>query len=195
MELLENLRNYNISLASSSPRRKELMTLLDLPFAIAPKVEVDEVYPESLPAAEVPGYLSRLKAEAYRPLMTPSDLFITADTVVIIDNEVIGKPLDEADARAMLRRLSGREHIVVTGVTIFTLDRSESFSVMTTVDFAPLSEAEIDRYVDRYHPLDKAGAYGIQEWIGAIGIRGVKGSFYNVMGLPVHRLWSALSKF
>ena len=195
MELLPNLRDKKISLASASPRRRELMGLLGIDFAVAPSVEVNEVYPDSLPAEEVPLFLSRLKAEGYRSIMTPDDLFITADTVVIIDGDVIGKPHDEADAAAMLGRLSGRRHTVVTGVTLSTLDRMESFSVATAVDFAPLTAEEIAFYVSRFRPLDKAGAYGIQEWIGAIGIKGIEGSFYNVMGLPVHRLWNALRSF
>nr|MBD5376536.1 septum formation protein Maf [Bacteroides sp.] len=195
MELLPNLRDKKISLASASPRRRELMGLLGIDFAVAPSVEVNEVYPDSLPAEEVPLFLSRLKAEGYRSIMTPDDLFITADTVVIIDDDVIGKPHDEADAAAMLGRLSGRRHTVVTGVTLSTLDRMESFSVDTAVDFAPLTAEEIAFYVSRFRPLDKAGAYGIQEWIGAIGIKGIEGSFYNVMGLPVHRLWNALRSF
>lgn len=195
MELLPNLRDKKISLASASPRRRELMGLLGIDFAVAPSVEVNEVYPDSLAAEEVPLFLSRLKAEGYRSIMTPDDLFITADTVVIIDGDVIGKPHDEADAAVMLGRLSGRRHTVVTGVTLSTLDRMESFSVATSVDFAPLTAEEIAFYVSRFRPLDKAGAYGIQEWIGAIGIKGIEGSFYNVMGLPVHRLWNALRSF
>ena len=195
MELLPNLRDKKISLASASPRRRELMGLLGIDFAVAPSVEVNEVYPDSLPAEEVPLFLSRLKAEGYRSIMTPDDLFITADTVVIIDGDVIGKPHDEADAAAMLGRLSGRRHTVVTGVTLSTLDRMESFSVATSVDFAPLTAEEIAFYVSRFRPLDKAGAYGIQEWIGAIGIKGIEGSFYNVMGLPFPRLWNALRSF
>ncbi len=195
MEFLENLKDYHITLASGSPRRRELMELLDIPFSLAPKIEIDEVYPPELEAEKVPEFLSRLKADAYRSIMGRNDLFITADTIVIVDGQVIGKPHDEADARRMLALLSGRKHTVVSGVTICTLDNSESFSVPSTVEFAELSEAEIAHYVDRCRPLDKAGAYGIQEWIGAIGIRSINGSFYNVMGLPVHRLWTALKEF
>lgn len=195
MEFLDNIKDYRISLASASPRRRELMQLLCVPFDVAEPVEVDEVYPETLEAHRVPEYLSRLKAGAYRTHMTAHDLYVTADTVVIVDGEVIGKPTDETDACRMLARLSGRPHTVVTGVTLCTLDRMESFSVSTDVEFAPLSGEEIRFYVERFRPLDKAGAYGIQEWIGAVGIRGINGSFYNVMGLPVHRLWSALRDF
>lgn len=195
METIEKLSRFNIVLASASPRRRELMGLLDLPFTVANPVEVDEVYPPTLPPEEVPLFLSRLKADAYRPLMRPADLYITADTVVILDGRVIGKPADEADARAMLAALSGNTHRVVTGVTLSTTAAANSFSTMTEVEFAPLSREAIDYYVDRFRPLDKAGAYGIQEWIGAVGIKGVKGSFYNVMGLPVHALWQALAAF
>ena len=164
MNFLENLNGYKVSLASASPRRRELMQLLCIPFEVADPIDIDEIYPAGLDARSVPEYLSRLKAEAYRKVMGVSDLFITADTVV-------------------------------TGVTLCTLGKRASFSVCTDVDFAPLSDDEIRFYVDRFRPLDKAGAYGIQEWIGAVGISGVEGSFYNVMGLPVHRLWTALRAF
>lgn len=195
MQFLDNIARYRICLASASPRRRELMQLLCVPFEVAATIDVDEVYPQDLEACRVPEYLSRLKAGAYRGVMNENDLFVTADTVVIVAGKVIGKPRDEAEACRMLRVLSGRRHTVVTGVTLCTLSRMESFSVSTDVEFAPLSDDEIHFYVERFRPLDKAGAYGIQEWIGAVGIRGIDGSFYNVMGLPVHRLWAALRAF
>lgn len=178
-----------------SPRRRQLLEMLDLPFTLASRIDVDETYPEMLSPREVPLYLSQLKAKAYRKLMKPNDLYITADTVVILDNKVLGKPADNDEAVRMLEALSGKTHEVVTGVTLSTIERMESFSALTEVEFASIPGDEIRTYVAKYHPLDKAGAYGIQEWIGAIGIRGIKGSFYNVMGLPVHRLWEALKAF
>lgn len=192
---LDNLKKYEIRLASASPRRRELLTMLGIDFTLLTGVDVDETYPASLPAVEVPEFLAVKKSEAYRQLIDDRTLCITADTVVIIDNEVIGKPHSEEEARAMIRRLSGRTHIVATGVAVATALRRESFTVTTEVSFAPLSESEISYYVERFRPLDKAGAYGIQEWIGCAGIRSINGSFYNVMGLPVQRLYEVLKSF
>lgn len=154
---------------------------------------IEETYPHDLPVAEIPVYLSRLKAHAYQ--VNANDLIITADTVVILNGKVIGKPHDEAEAKRMLSELSGNVHTVVTGVTVFTADRVESLSCSSEVEFAPLSDEEIDYYVENYRPLDKAGSYGIQEWIGFMGIKGIKGSFYNVMGLPAQRLYALLKTF
>lgn len=170
--------------------------MLDVDFTVAPSLEVEETYPESLPAEETAPYLSRLKAEAYRRHIRPGELMITADTVVIsAEGKVLGKPHSEEEARRMLHALSGRTHKVVTGVCVFTADRLEQTSATTEVDFAPLSDEEIGYYIAKYPPTDKAGAYGIQEWIGAIGISGIRGSFYNVMGLPLHRLYTLLKTF
>lgn len=195
MQQPKSIAGYRLGLASGSPRRRELLAMLDIPFHIVEPLEIDENYPADLEAREVPLYLSRLKAEAYRSVMADDDLYITADTVVIVDGEVLGKPRDEAEAIAMLRLLSGRSHEVVTGVTLFTRLKTVSFRALTTVEFAVVPDDEIEEYVKHYRPLDKAGAYGIQEWIGAVGIRRIDGSFYNVMGLPVHRLWEALKQF
>lgn len=192
---LENLDRLSVVLASGSPRRRELLGLLDLSFTVDTSHPVDEIVPESMSARQVPGYLSRLKADAFPLAELDGRLVITADTVVILDGEVLGKPRDEEGASAMLRRLSGRVQTVVTGVTVRTSERCETFSAESEVEFAELTDAEIDYYVDRYRPLDKAGAYGIQEWIGAAAICGITGSFYNVMGLPVHRLYDALKSF
>lgn len=185
--------NKKILLASHSPRRHELLRLIAPDFGTLPIVEVDETYPASLPAEEVPAYLSKLKAEAYHGHIEPDTLVITADTVVIIDGKILGKPADRAEAVEMLATLAGRTHRVVTGVTI-TDARGEyhTFSDTSEVDFDTLTREEIEFYVDNFSPYDKAGAYGIQEWIGAAGIKGIRGSFYNVMGLPVHRLYLAL---
>lgn len=191
--MLDNLKKYNIILASGSPRRKELLEGLGVDFRVEVVNGIEETYPHHLPVEEIPVYLSRLKAHAYQA--NANDLIITADTVVILNGKVIGKPHDEAEAKRMLSELSGNVHTVVTGVTVFTADRVESLSCSSEVEFAPLSDEEIDYYVENYRPLDKAGSYGIQEWIGYMGIKGIKGSFYNVMGLPVQRLYALLKTF
>lgn len=192
---LENLSIYNVVLGSGSPRRRELLGLLDIEFTVDTGHAIDETVPCGMSPERVPEYLSRLKAEVFSLEPGDSRLVITADTVVILDGEVLGKPHDEAAAAGMLRMLSGQVQTVVTGVTVSTVSRRESFSAVSTVEFAPLSDEEILYYVGRYRPLDKAGAYGIQEWIGAAAIKGISGSFYNVMGLPVHRLYEALKLF
>lgn len=192
---LENLNKYKVILASGSPRRRELLGLLDIEFTVDTSYPVDESVPAGIEACDVPVYLSCLKADAYPLAPDDNRLVITADTVVILDGDVLGKPADEAEAMAMLRRLAGREQAVVTGVTLRTSMRSVTFSAISKVEFGDLSDDEIRYYVDRYRPLDKAGAYGIQEWIGAAAIKGITGSFYNVMGLPVHRLYEALKSF
>lgn len=189
---LENLKDYEVILASGSPRRRELLAMLDIDFRVDTSHPVDETVPEGLTADKVAPYLSRLKAEAYPLSENDRKLVVTADTVVIIDGEVLGKPSDEAEARKMLSRLQGRTQKVITGVTVRTAREMTTFSAESEVEFAPLTDEEIAYYVDRYRPLDKAGAYGIQEWIGAAGIKGINGSFYNVMGLPVQRLYSLL---
>lgn len=193
--MLDNLDKYNVILASASPRRRELLNMLAVKFTVARGIDVDESYPDTLAPEDVPLYLSGLKADAYRQAMKPDDLIITADTVVIIDNEVIGKPSSSEEAKTMLSKLSGHTHTVVSGVTITTQRRRESFSVSTDVRFSKLTEEEIEYYIDTYQPLDKAGAYGIQEWIGAAGVESIDGSFYNVMGLPVNRLYHVLKSF
>lgn len=183
-----------ILLASKSPRRQELIKMLEIPFSTVTVGDVEEVYPSDLPAEDVPAYLSRLKASAYTGPLAENEILVTADTIVLLDNEILGKPADEAEAMAMLTRLSDRMHRVITGVTVSSAKGSKTFSVSTDVYFAPLSSEQIDFYVSHFHPLDKAGAYGIQEWIGAVGIRRIDGSFYNVMGLPVHQLYLAINE-
>lgn len=187
--------SYDIILASGSPRRRELLSMLDLPFTVDVSHSVDETYPADLDVHEIPSYLSLLKASALDLLPDDRRLIITADTVVILGNEVLGKPEDDAMACDMLRRMAGQTQKVITGVTVATVKRSITFAELTTVDFAPLTDDEIEYYVSHYHPLDKAGAYGIQEWIGAAAIKRIDGSFYNVMGLPIHRLYTELKKF
>lgn len=186
--LLDLLKQYNVVLASNSPRRKELLADLGINFEVRTIKGIDENYPHELPVLEIAEYISRKKAHAYRAEMTPGELIITADTVVILGDDVLGKPADNDDARRMLRELSGKTHKVVTGVTIVTEETTRSFSAISDVEFAELSDEDIDYYVNNYHPLDKAGAYGIQEWIGLFGVERIGGCFYNVMGLPVPRI-------
>lgn len=187
--------NKKVILASASPRRRELLQTIVPDFELAPNRKIDEVYPHELPASEVAGYISREKAEAYSDLVDDNTLVITADTVVACDGEIFGKPHTPEEARQMLRRLSGRSHFVYTGVTVHGKDKTVSFTDCTEVKFAPLSDEEIESYVNEMHPFDKAGAYGIQEWIGYIGVESITGCYYNVMGLPVQKLYRALKEF
>lgn len=191
----KGFRMVKIVLASNSPRRKELLAGLDIPFEIRVLDNIDESYPETLPTKEIAGYISKKKADAYRQTMADDELIITADTIVVLGQEVMGKPKDDEEARRMLRELSGKTHQVITGVCLTTKDKQSNFSVETDVTFKTLSEEEIDYYVAHYRPLDKAGAYGIQEWIGHIGVTGLNGSYFNVMGLPVQRIYEALKAF
>ena len=195
MLLHEKLQPYRLLLASQSPRRRELIAGSGIPFTLTEKYACEEHYPATLAAEEVPAYLSRLKSEAYPTPLQPNDILLTADTVVILDGEVLGKPKDREDALRMVARLAGNRHTVVTGVTLRTSERIETFSAKSDVWFRPLSEDEIAYYVDTYQPFDKAGSYGIQEWIGYVGIERIDGSFYNVMGLPIQRLYVELEKF
>ncbi len=195
MLLHEKLRSYRLLLASQSPRRRELMTGCGLPYELAPAYSCDEVYPDKLAAEEVPGYLSQLKSDACPWQLEPNDILMTADTVVVLDGCVLGKPRDRDDAFAMLRSLSGRRHTVVSGVTFRTRDRRHTFAARSEVWFRPLSDEEIAYYLDAHRPYDKAGSYGIQEWIGYAAIERIDGSFYNVMGLPVQRVYVELEKF
>jgi septum formation protein len=193
--MLDNLKNYHIILASNSPRRRELLAGLGIDFEVRVLPDIEENYPPTLPVSQIAQYIAKEKALAYREMMTDDQLIITADTVVIAAGEVMGKPVDAADAYRMLRKLSGRKHQVITGVCLTTNTMQRAFSVTTDVAFKQLSDDEIYYYIDHYHPFDKAGAYGIQEWIGYIGVTGLDGSYFNVMGLPVQRIYSELSHF
>ena len=193
--MLDNLKKYRLILASNSPRRKELLAGLGLDYEVRTLPDVDESYPESLQGGDIPLYISRMKADAYKPMLQPDELMITADTIVWMDGMVLGKPRNKFGAIEMLRQLSGHTHQVFTGVTITTATRQHSFSVGTEVRFANLTDEEIVYYVDTYQPMDKAGAYGVQEWIGYIGVENIQGSYFNVMGLPVQRLYTELKKF
>ena len=192
--MLDNLKKFNIVLASNSPRRKELMSGLGVDYVVKTLPDVDESYPDTLQGEEIPAYISREKAEAYQSMIEPDELLITADTIVWMNGEVLGKPKDREDAIRMLRKLSGASHQVITGVCLTTKGWQNSFTVTTDVTFAVLSEEEIVYYVDKYSPMDKAGAYGVQEWIGFIGVESIKNKYYNVMGLPVQKLYRELIK-
>ena len=192
--MLYNLKDYKIILASKSPRRKQLLEGLNLPFEVIVR-EVDEVFPDGMPMEDIPVFLAKLKAEPFLTEQNDNILVITADTIVWIDNEVLGKPLDHQHATEMLRKLSGRKHVVVTGVCLTSKVKQVAFSSLTDVYFKELSDVEIEYYLDLYHPYDKAGAYGVQEWIGYIAIDRIEGSYFNVMGLPVQRLYEELRKF
>ena len=187
-------KEHHIILASNSPRRKELLAGLGMPFEVRVLQDIDESYPDDLPVSEVALYIAGKKADAYRASLADDELVITADTVVIVGDEILGKPVDETDAERMLRLISGRTHQVTTGVCMLTRETERCFAVTTDVTFKPLSDDEIRYYITRYKPFDKAGAYGIQEWIGYIGVTGLHGSYYNVMGLPVQRIYETLQQ-
>ena len=192
--MLDNLRNYRIVLASQSPRRKELLAGLGLEYESRVLPDVDESFPPGLAGGDIPMYIAREKAEAYRPSLGADELLITADTIVWLGGSVLGKPADRDDALRMLRLLSGRTHEVYTGVCLTTTRWQHAFTARTEVSFCTLGEEEIAWYVDRCRPFDKAGAYGVQEWIGYVGVEHISGSYFNIMGLPVQRLYRELKK-
>ena len=191
---LKKLKKYHIILASNSPRRRELLSGLGIDYEVKILPGIDESYPENLTGEEIPMYIAREKADAYRPSIKPDELIITADTIVCLEGQVLGKPKDESDACRMLRLLSGRTHQVITGVCITTAEMQRTFAATTDVTFDTLSEEEITHYVNNYRPMDKAGAYGVQEWIGFIGVTRLEGSYFNVMGLPIQRLYKELKR-
>ena len=193
--MLDNLNKYQIVLASNSPRRKELLQRMGVNFKVRTLFGIDESFPDSLRGEDIVCYISRTKAEAYRNSMARNELLITADTIVYLDGEVMGKPKNAEQAKEMLHKLSGKTHQVITGVTIVTAERTENFGVTSQVKFAELTDEEINFYVDNYLPFDKAGAYGIQEWIGIVAVEEIKGSYFNVVGLPVQRLYQKLKSF
>ena len=195
MLLHEKLKPYRLLLASQSPRRRELMTGCGIPYELAPRYACEERYPVGLAAEQVPLYLAGLKSDAYPAPLAADEILLTAATVVILGDEVLGKPADRAEALQMLGRLSGSRHKVVTGVTLRTATRRHAFAVGSDVWFRTLTDEEIAYYVDTFRPFDKAGAYGIQEWIGYAAIERIDGSFYNVMGLPIQRLYVELERF
>ena len=195
MLLQEKLKAFRVILASASPRRRELLSATGIEYTLASKFECEESYPATLDALEVAPYLSVLKSRSYPNALSYNEILITADTVVVLNGRVLGKPQNHTEAREMLASLSGSEHTVVTGVTLRSVEREHTFSSRSVVRFAELTEEQIEYYIANYRPMDKAGAYGIQEWIGYVGIEGIEGSFYNVMGLPVQRLCKELECF
>lgn len=193
--MLDNLKNYRIILASNSPRRRELLAGLGISYEVRTLPGIDESYPADLPVEQIAEYIATEKAAAYQKQMAADELLITADTIVVVAGEVMGKPHDADDARRMLHKLSDCTHQVITGVCLTTTEKQRRFSVKTDVTFKALTDEEIDYYITHYRPFDKAGAYGIQEWIGYIGVTGLNGSYFNVMGLPVQRIYTELSSF
>lgn len=193
--MLDNLKKYNVVLASKSPRRQELLKGVGIEFTVLTK-DVDESYPSTMSVYDVAPYLSVKKAKAFDNTDLPENyMIITADTVVVVDDKILGKPKDEDEAREMLGLISGKKHSVITGVTVRTNDKIKTFSVVSKVSFDMLDKDEIDYYVNNFRPYDKAGAYGIQEWIGYIGVNHVEGSYFNVMGLPTQKLYKMLKSF
>ena len=191
---LAHLEKYHIILASQSPRRKELLLGLNIPFSVV-TIDVEEDYPSDLVGVDIPMYLAEKKAKAFSGDMTENTLLITADTIVWHEGNVFGKPADKADAARMLNALSGKTHEVITGVCISTLSKHKTFHVISEVRFAKLSPTEINYYLENYKPYDKAGAYGVQEWIGFVGVEHIDGSYFNVMGLPIQRLYTELKRW
>lgn len=189
------MENYKILLASKSPRRREIMDLLRIPYTIVNIEGIDESYPPTTDVNKVSEYISNKKADAYIKFIKKDELIVTADTVVICEDKILGKPHGKEEAIEMLKFLSGKTHTVSTGVTLASKEKRVAFSSESLVTFAHLNDEEIRYYVDNFHPYDKAGAYGIQEWIGAVAVAKIDGSFYNVMGLPIHRLYQELKRF
>lgn len=187
--------NYNIILASNSPRRRELLSGLDVDYEVRILDNIDESYPNDIPLEDVAECLAIKKANSYTNGLLDNEILITADTIVLIDNEIYGKPKDKADALRMLNGMSNKTHRVITGVCLVSTQKSVSFSSTTSVTFGSLDEGEINYYIDKYKPYDKAGSYGVQEWIGYVGVKHIEGSYYNVMGLPIFRVYEELKKF
>ena len=192
---LRLVEGYKVILASNSPRRKELLGGLGIDFEVRTLSGIDESYPHTLRGEEIPIFISGKKAEAYRQTMAADEMIITADTIVYDNGRVLGKPKDREEAAEMLRQLSGHAHEVITGVTIATQQKTMQFASTSKVFFASLTDEEIAYYVDNYKPFDKAGAYGIQEWIGYVAVTRIEGSYFNVMGLPIQRLYTELKQF
>jgi septum formation protein len=195
LQAIDRLNRFDIILASKSPRRYQLIKELGIKFRVVNGIETEEVYPAILKAEQIPVYLARAKAASYQDLIRENTILITADTIVWLNDEVVGKPGDRDDAVRMLSRLSGVMHEVFTGVCIRSANAESVFYAQSKVFFRKILPEEIQYYVDKYRPLDKAGAYGVQEWIGFIGVERIEGSFYNVMGLPVQQLYCELMKF
>ena len=189
------LTDYKVILASNSPRRKELLKGIDIDFDVKLLPNIDESYPESLRGDEIAEFVALKKATPYIPSLAANDLLITADTIVLLEGVVYGKPSNKEEAKEMLRTLSGKTHSVISGVCLTSIDKQISFSATSEVEFAELTDSEIEYYVNHYSPFDKAGSYGVQEWIGYVAVKNINGSYYNIMGLPIHRLYRELIQF
>lgn len=187
--------DYKILLASNSPRREELLRGIDIDFEIKVLPNIDESHPLDLPVEEVAEFVAQMKAKSYISILKEDELLITADTVVVLDGTIYGKPINKKDAAEMLRSLSGRTHRVISGVCLTSITKQTSFSVASDVEFEQLTVEEIEYYIERYSPFDKAGSYGVQEWIGYIGVKHINGSYFNIMGLPIQRLYRELISF
>lgn len=193
--MLEHLKKYQILLASNSPRRQQLLSQLGISFKVSVIPGIDESFPEDLADDKVAAFITRKKAQAYLSNLTENQMLIVADTVVRVNGQILGKPKSRVEAVEMLELLSGKEHIVTTAFGVFTTEKTVVKSVHTQVEFAKLTREMIEFYVDTYKPYDKAGSYGIQEWIGSVGIIGIHGAYVNVMGLPVQSLYETLCSF
>lgn len=189
------ITDYKVLLASNSPRREELLRGIDIDFEIKVLPDIDESYPTDMPNEEVAEYVALKKARSYTNSLKEDELIITADTVVLLDNKIYGKPTNKKEAKEMLQNLSGKTHRVISGVCLTSTAKQTSFSVVSDVEFSTLTNQEIEYYINRYAPFDKAGSYGVQEWIGYIGVKHISGSYFNIMGLPIQRLYRELLSF
>ena len=189
------ITDYKVILASNSPRREELLRGINIDFQVKVLSDIDETYPSDISAKEIAEYVAKKKANSYTNTLKKDELLITADTIVILNDKVLGKPRNKEDAKEMLLSLSGKIHCVISGVCLTSTTKQTSFSVASNVEFDHLTDEEIDYYIEHYTPFDKAGSYGVQEWIGYIGVKHISGSYYNIMGLPIQRLYKELKRF
>ena len=189
------ITNYKVLLASNSPRREELLRGIDIDFEVKVLPDIDESYPDNIPSEEIAEFVAIKKAKPYASSLHEDELILTADTIVLLEDTVLGKPANKKEAKQMLRQLSGKTHRVITGVCLTSTKKQTSFSATSDVEFGKLTDQEIEYYVERYSPMDKAGAYGVQEWIGYVAVKHINGSYYNIMGLPIQRVYRELIKF
>ena len=189
------ITNYKVLLASNSPRREELLRGIDIDFEVKVLPDIDESYPDNIPSEEIAEFVAIKKAKPYAASLHEDELLLTADTIVLLEDTVLGKPANKKEAKQMLRQLSGKTHRVITGVCLTSTKKQTSFSATSDVEFGKLTDQEIEYYVERYSPMDKAGAYGVQEWIGYVAVKHINGSYYNIMGLPIQRVYRDLTKF
>ena len=189
------ITNYKVLLASNSPRREELLRGIDIDFEVKVLPDIDESYPDNIPSEEIAEFVAIKKAKPYAASLHEDELLLTADTIVLLEDKVLGKPADKEEAKQMLHELSEKTHRVITGVCLTSAKKQTSFSATSDVEFGKLTDQEIEYYVERYSPMDKAGAYGVQEWIGYVAVKHISGSYYNIMGLPIQRVYRELIKF